>query len=114
MNLLIISLSQLDYKEDVFLALQSAGIQKASIWDAKNLNQSLESEFSLFNGFFGGGSAHEGERLIIFSHIKKVEDAKEFLNNLEAGGIPVKTDNILSMYVIPTALTFDQETGIVE
>jgi len=114
MNLLIISLSKIDYKEDVFLALQSIGIQKASVWDAKNLNNSLASGFSLFSDFFTGGDAHEGEKLIILAHIKKVEDAKELISNLEAGGVPVKTENVLNLYVIPTALSFDQETGIRE
>jgi hypothetical protein len=114
MNLLIISLSELDYKEDVFLALQSVGIQKASVFDAKNLNNSLASEFSLFSGFLIGGNAHEGEKLIILAHIKDVTDAKELIANLEAGGIPVNTENVLNLYVVPTALSFDQETGIVE
>jgi hypothetical protein len=114
MNLLIISLTEIDYKEDVLLALQSVGIQKASVLDAKNLNNSLASEFSLFSGFFSGGDAHEGEKLIILSHIKEVSEAKELIANLEAGGIPVNKENILNLYVVPTALSFDQETGIVE
>jgi hypothetical protein len=114
MNLLIISLSKLDYKEDVFLALQSVGIQEASICDARDLNNRLASEFSLFSNFFSGGDSHEGEELIILAHLKDPRDAKEFITNLEAGGIPVKTENILSLYVIPTVLSFDYETGIVE
>lgn len=114
MNLLIISLSNLDYKEDVLLALQSVGIQKATVWDAKNLNKSLESEFSLFSGFFSGGTAHEGEKLIILSHIKSRDDAKEFISNLEEGGIPLKKENILSLYVLPIALSFDKSTGLIE
>ncbi|NCD04939.1 MAG: hypothetical protein EOL97_02365 [Spirochaetia bacterium] len=114
MNLLIISLSKLDYKEDVLLALQSAGIQKASVWDAKNLNHSLESEFSLFSGFFSGGNAHEDEKLIIFSHIKNKDEAKEFLSNLEAGGVPIKEEDILNLYVVPVSLVFDSTTGLIE
>lgn len=114
MNLLIIALSKIDYKEDVFLALQSVGIQKASVIDAKNLNNSLASEFSLFSGFLIGGQAHEGEKLIILANIKNNSDAKELIENLEAGGIPVKTEDILDLYVIPTSLSFDQEKGINE
>lgn len=114
MNLLIITLSEIDYKEDVFLALQSVGIQKASVWDGKNLNHSLESEFSLFNGFFSGGDPHEGEKLIIIAPIKDVDDAKELISNLEAGGVPVNKENVLSLYVVPLALAFDNSTGLVE
>lgn len=114
MNLLIISLSELDYKEDVLLALQSVGIQEATVWDAKSLNKSLESEFSFLNGFFSGGSGHEGEKIIILTHIKKVDDAKEFIANLEEGGIPLRKENILNMYVMPTILSFDRSTGLIE
>lgn len=114
MNLLIISLSNLDYKEDVFLALQSAGIQTASVWDAMNLNHSLESEFSLFSGFFSGGDAHKDEKLLIFSHIKDKKDAKEFLTNLEAGGVPISKEDILNLYVVPTSLLFSSESGLIE
>ncbi len=113
MDLLIISLSDLDYKEDVFLALQSVGIQTASVWDAKNLNRSLESEFSLFSGFFSGGDAHKDERLIILSHINKKDDTKEFISNLEAAGVPLKKKDILSMYIVPISTMFSQETGYI-
>lgn len=114
MNLLIIELSQLDYKEDVFLALQSVGITKASTFDAKNLNRSLESEFSLFTGFFQSRSGNEGERLIILAPIDSNDDAKELLLNLEAGGIPINKEDILNLMVLPIALSFDLSTGLSE
>lgn len=110
MYLLIISLSQVDYKEDVLLALQSVGIQKASVIDAQNLSDSLNSEFSLFSGFFSGEKSKE--KLIIISRIKHQEDAKEFISNLEAGGVPLRKENILDMYVLPTVVSFESSTGL--
>ncbi|MDD3902100.1 MAG: hypothetical protein WC136_09230 [Sphaerochaeta sp.] len=114
MNLLLIELSQLDYKEDVFLALQSVGITKASTFDAKSLNRSLESEFSLFTGFLQSRSNKEGEMLIIMAPIASPEDAKELLSNLEAGGIPIRSEDILNLVVVPVALSFDQVLGLQE
>ncbi|WP_320129813.1 hypothetical protein [uncultured Sphaerochaeta sp.] len=114
MNLLIIELSQLDYKEDVFLALQSVGITKASAFDAKNLNNSLESEFSLFTGFLKSRSEKEGEKLIILASIDSPEDAKELLKNLEAGGIPLRKEDILNLTVLPVTMSFDQISGLSE
>jgi hypothetical protein len=114
MNLLLIELSQLDYKEDVFLALQSVGITKASAFDAKNLNSSLESEFSLFTGFLQSRTDKEGEKLVILAPIDSVEVAKELLSNLEAGGIPIKKEDILNLMVVPASLAFDQATGLNE
>lgn len=114
MNLLLISLTNLDYKEDVFLALQSIGIQTASVWDAQNLNKSLESEFSLFSGFFSGGDAHKDERLIIFSHINEKNDVKEFLSNLEEAGVPINSEDVLNLYVIPSPMVFNHKNGLIE
>ncbi len=112
MYLLFITLSQLDYKEDVFLALQSVGITKASVFDAKSMDKSLESEFSLFTGFLQSRGDTEGEQLIILSPIEGPELAKELLKNLEAGGIPLKKEDILQLSVLPITFCFDQEKGI--
>ena len=114
MNLLLIELTQLDYKEDVFLALQSVGITKASTFDAMSLNRSLESEFSLFTGFLQSRSNKEGEKLIIMAPIESPEDAKELLSNLEAGGIPLRSEDILNLVVVPVLLSFDQNSGLSE
>jgi hypothetical protein len=114
MNLLIIELSQLDYKEDVFLALQSVGITKASAFDAQNLDRSLESEYSLFTGFLQSKGENEGEKLVILAPIESTEEAKELLRNLEAGGIPIKTEDILDLQVVPISLSFSQNRGLEE
>ncbi len=87
MNLLLMVLSQLDYKEDVFLAMQSVGITKASVFDAKSMDRSLESEFSLFTGFLHSrGEMEGGEQLVILAPLASADRAKELLTNLEAGG----------------------------
>lgn len=112
MYLLLIELSQLDYKEDVFLALQSVGITKASVFEAKSMDRSLESEFSLFTGFLQSRSDTEGEQLIILAPIESTDLAKELLKNLEAGGIPLKKEDILHLVVLPIAFCFDQEKGV--
>lgn len=112
MNLLLMVLSQLDYKEDVFLAMQSVGITKASVFDAKSMDRSLESEFSLFTGFLHSRSEMEGEQLVILAPLASADLAKELLTNLEAGGIPVKRDDILSLMVLPVSYCFDQSSGL--
>ncbi len=111
MNLLIIVLSELDYKEDVFLALQSVGITKASVFDAMSLDRSLESEFSLFTGFLKSKGENEGEQLVILAPIETPALAKELLTNLEAAGIPLRKEEILNLIVFPVAFSFDQPNG---
>ncbi len=112
MNLLLMVLSDLDYKEDVFLALQSVGITKATVFDAKSMDKSLESEYSLFTGFLHSRSEMEGERMVFIAPLASPDLAKELLTNLEAGGIPVKTEDILSLTVFPVSYCFDQSSGL--
>jgi hypothetical protein len=56
----------------------------------------------------------EGEKLVILAPIDSVEVAKELLSNLEAGGIPIKKEDILNLMVVPASLAFDQATGLNE
>jgi len=114
MNMLVIVLSELDYKEDVFLALQSVGISKASVFDAISLDRSLESEYSLFTGFLKSRAENEGEQLILMAPIEGTSVAKELLANLEAAGIPLRTEDILNLAVLPVLFCFDQKTGLCE
>lgn len=114
MNLLVIVVSELDYKEDVFLALQSVGITKASVFDAMSMDRSLESEYSLFTGFLKSRAENEGEQLVILAPIESPSIAKELLCNLEAAGIPLKKQEILHLAVLPVAFCFDQSTGLCE
>ena len=114
MNLLVIVVSELDYKEDVFLALQSVCITKASVFDAMSMDRSLESEYSLFTGFLKSRTENEGEQLVILAPIESPSIAKELLSNLEAAGIPLKKQGILHLAVLPVAFCFDQSTGLCE
>lgn len=106
---LIITLSDIDYKEDLFLAMQSVGITSASVVEAKNLHKSLESEFSLFTGFLQGDAAREGEQLVILCKVPSLEEPKELIDNLKAAGIKVSRGDILTLSVVPLALSFDGE-----
>ena len=104
---LAITLSDIDYKEDVFLALQSIGVTAASIVESKNMSRSLESEFSLFTGFLNSKTAREGEQLFILCTIESPDLAREFVGNLEASGINFKKkSNILSFTLTPLTLGF--------
>ncbi len=54
----------------------------------------------------------EGEQLVILAPLASADRAKELLTNLEAGGIPVKREDILSLMVLPVSYCFDQLSGL--
>jgi hypothetical protein len=47
---------------------------------------------------------------VIFAPLASADLAKELLTNLEAGGIPLKREDILSLMVLPVSYCFDQST----
>jgi hypothetical protein len=111
---LFITVTNIDYKEDVLVSLQSAGISRASSVEATNLRRTLSDEFSLFSGFFRTAVEREDEQLIIIALIDSPGQAKEFIANLETTGIDLRKNDILRVAVVPSVLTFDHESGLLE
>ena len=99
MYLLIIVVVNIDYKEEVVLALQGAGIDKATYVNGFNLDKELNEEFPLFTGFFRSKEDREKESMIIFSYVEEKEAAEEFIENLKAAGIDTKDPEILRTYL---------------
>ncbi|KGE71670.1 hypothetical protein [Spirochaeta lutea] len=114
MQLMILEINDIDYKEDVFLALQSVGINQASCLSGENLDKSLESEFSLFTGFFRDRGERAGEQLLVLARIPGVETAKELIANLRLTDIPFEKEHIISLSVIPLSLSFSLSEGLIE
>lgn len=114
MYYLIITITNTDYKEDIFLSLQGAGISQASSFQALNLHKALSDEFSLFTGFFRSASEREDEQLIVTTIIDSKNQAREFLNNLKSTGLDLKKQDILRMVVIPAIMAFTGDNDLLE
>jgi hypothetical protein len=114
MHLMILEINDIDYKEDIFLALQSVGISQASCLSAENLDKSLESEFSLFTGFFHDRGERAGEQLLVFARIPSQDTGRELIKNLRLTDIPFEKEHILSLSVVPLSLSFSLTDGLVE
>lgn len=114
---LIIELLNTDYKEDIFLALQSVGIGNASYMDSYNLEHYLTAEASLFKGFFKSDSLSDSEREeegVICTFAESKEQVKELLKNLKHADIDIDGKKILRVFLLPLALAFDSQTGLSE
>lgn len=106
MHFLYIKVIDVDYKDDVFLALESVGINKASYFDAYNLDKVLSEELPLFKGFFKTEDDKAKEVVIITALIEKKEQAKEILEILEESGLDIVKQDILRLMTWPLDMVF--------
>lgn len=112
---LIIELLNTDYKEDIFLALQSVGIGNASYMDSYNLKNYLSAETSLFKGFFKSDIRSDSEREeegLICTLAESKDQVRELLKNLKDADIDIEGENILRVFLLPLVLAFDSQKGL--
>jgi hypothetical protein len=112
MFFLFIKVVDIDFKEDVTLALQSAGITKASYIESWDLEKSFSDEFALFRGFLS--SEKRGEQVIMTALAEEKSQISDFLNALRAAGIDIDKKEILRLISLPVASVFDWELGFIE
>ncbi len=114
MYYMILEVSDPDLKEDVFLALQSIGISRASTLDGQDISRALTDELNLFSGFFRGDKAERGELLIITAQVRTREQVRELLSNLREADIDIDNRDIISLTLVPAVMTFSSNHGFHE
>ena len=114
MYFLFIKIADINYKEDIILALQSVGISKVSCINGKNLEKALSDDFSLFRGFLKSADENEGELIIMTALAESKDQIKEIITNLEEAGIEIKKKEIVRFLALPIALAFDNELGLID
>jgi hypothetical protein len=114
MYYLIIEVVDVSYKEDIYLALQSIGISRASTLDSRNISGELTDEFTFFTGFFRSDKLKAEEQMMITAQVRTRDQVKEFLGNLREGGVDIDANDVLSVTLIPAALTFNSAHGFYE
>jgi len=95
MHFLYIRLVEIEYKEDILLALESSEIYKASLVEGINLDNALTRDLALFKGFFNGETEKEKPVIIINALVKKKESIKEFVNILKESGLDIENEDII-------------------
>lgn len=114
MYFLFLKIIDIHYKEDVFLALQSVGIQKGSFFDSGDLDKSLTEEAAFFSGFFKVDDEYSDAQVIVTALVEEKDQVKEFLDNLRAAGIEIDNEPIVRAILMPINLLFDSASGIQE
>ncbi len=111
MFFLFLEINDPEYKEDIFLALQSIGIERASTVDTSNISGELSNELTFFTGFFRSDKIEQHRQILIMAQIRSKEQAKELLENLREGGADIDNQDIITLTLIPAAVTFNYEHG---
>lgn len=97
MHFLFIKIIDIDYKDDIFMALESVGISKASYTDAYNLDSVLSNELPLFKGFFKTDADKAKEEIIITAIIEDQKQAKDLIEILDEAGLDIRNNEILRL-----------------
>ena len=96
-----------NYKDDIFLALESVEITKASYIEARNLEKSLTDELPLFKGFFTTDEEKEKQIIIVTALIDSTEQIDEMVKILEASGLNIRDEKIFRLALMPVSYVFD-------
>ncbi len=106
MHFLYIKVIDVDYKDDIFLALESVEITKASYVEGHNLDKVLSDEIPLFKGFFKNEEDKSKKVIIITALIEKKEQVEEFLDILKESGLDIENKEILRLMTWPLDFVF--------
>ncbi len=107
MHFLFIKIIDIDYKDDIFLALESVEIAKASYFEAYNMDKALSDEIPLFKGFFKTEEDKAKKVMIITALVEEKGQVEEFLNILKESGMDIKNNEILRLMTWPLDMVFE-------
>jgi len=107
MYFMFMKIIDVNYKDDIFLALESVEITKASYIEARNLEKSLTDELPLFKGFFTTDEEKEKQIIIVTALVDKTEQIDELIKNLEASGLNIRDEKIFRLALMPVSYVFD-------
>ncbi len=112
MYFLFIKIVDINYKEDVTMALESVGVTKASYIESWNLEKSFSDEITLFTGFFQG--ENRGQQVIVTALVDEKEQVTSLLDTLRVAGLDIDNEEILRIILMPVSMVFDWDVGLKE
>lgn len=111
MKFMFLKIMDVKLKDDIFMALQSAEINKATYFEGLNLDKVLSDELDIFRGFFGETKASEKKVVVVTAYLENIEQAHEFISLLRDAGIDIDNKEILRMLILPVDYIFEGKKG---
>jgi len=100
MFLYVLQLFKVEYREDILLAMTSAGIKRATVVEGTNFDKILEQEYPLFTGLFKGPEDRARFSHLVFGMVEDSEVLESFVAVLEQAGVDNKSDEIYRLLVL--------------
>jgi hypothetical protein len=100
MYLYVLQLFDIDYRDDILLAMTSAGIKKATVVEGTNFDKILEQEFPLFTGLFRGPDDRARFSHLVFGTVEGVDVLQGLVDVLTQAGIDNKKEEIYRLLVL--------------
>ena len=100
MYLIIIQLFKNEYKEDLYMALSSAGIQQTTYCDSYNLDNELCKTSPLFSGLFKNPEHKERYATTYFCTANTKDQIDAIPEGFEIAGIDWKKEQIFRITVM--------------
>lgn len=101
MHYLYVKIIDIDYKEDILLALESVEIEKGSYVEGTNLDNALTRELPLFKGFFQSEEEKTKQVILVSALIKYERQANEFVRMLRESGLDIDSGKIVRVLTWP-------------
>jgi len=100
MFLYVLQLFKIEYRDDILLAMTSAGIKRATVLEGTNFDKILEQEFPLFTGLFKGPEDRARFSHLVFGMVDETEVLESFVDVLQQAGIDNEKEEIYRLLVL--------------
>jgi hypothetical protein len=100
MFLYVLQLFKIEYREDMLLAMTSAGIKHATVIEGTNYDKILETEFPLFKGLFRGPEDRERFSQLVFGMVDDLKILRTFIEVLKQAGIANEREEIYRLIAL--------------
>jgi hypothetical protein len=100
MYLYVLQLFKIEYRDDILLAMTSAGIKRATVLEGTNFDNILEQEYPLFTGLFRGPEDRARFSHLVFGMVDEPELLDSFVDLLVQAGIDNKKGEIYRLILL--------------
>jgi hypothetical protein len=100
MYLYVLQLFNIDYRDDILLAMTSAGIKHATVVEGTNYDKILEQEFPLFTGLFRGPEDRARYSHLVFGMAEDLSVLEALVDVLDQAGVDNDKEEIYRLLAL--------------
>lgn len=101
MKLYILQLFDIEYKDDILLALTTANITASTVLEGLTVQNLLDQDFPFLSGLFKNQRERERYSQVIFGTVEEDEAIESLLDVIEQAGIDNSGERIFRLITVP-------------